>query len=83
MKQAQLAESFGVQVHGGNPHVVLAIANDPLFEAGGLEPLPAGAALDCRGRVVVQDGHMSIAWSPQRPDEPDWDAVESEAVSIV
>lgn len=83
VKQAQLAESFGVQVHGGNPHVVLAISNDPLFEAMGLAPLPADAALDCRGRVVVDQGAMSIAWAPVRPAEPDWDQIERESVCVV
>ena len=83
MKQAQLAESFGVQVHGGNPQVILAIRNDPLFEAGGLAPLPPDAVLDCRGRVVVHDGYLSIAWKPERPPEPDWDQVERESCCVV
>lgn len=43
LKLAQLCESFGVEVHGGNPHVTLAIGNDPLYEAGRAMPLAAAA----------------------------------------
>ena len=84
VKQAQLAESFGAQVHGGDPQVILAVANDPLFETvGGLAPRPPDEDLDCRGTPVIDDGHMSIAWRPVRPPEPDWDAMARDAVSIV
>ncbi len=84
IKQAQLAESFGAQVHGGDPQVILAVANDPLYETvRGLAPRPADAQLDCRGTLVVEDGFMSIAWKPQRPPEPDWDAMERDAVSVL
>ena len=84
IKQAQLAESFGAQVHGGDPQVILAVANDPLYETvRGLAPRPAAAQLDCRGTLVVEDGFMSIAWKPQRPPEPDWDAMERDAVSVL
>ena len=84
IKQAQLAESFGAQVHGGDPQAILAVANDPLFETvGGLAPRPADEDLDCRGRLVVEDGWMSIAWRPERPAVPDWDAMERDSVSVV
>jgi L-alanine-DL-glutamate epimerase-like enolase superfamily enzyme len=84
IKQAQLAESFGAQVHGGDPQAILAVANDPLFETvRGLAPRPADENLDCRGSLVVEDGWMSIAWRPERPAEPDWDAMERDAVSVV
>ena len=72
VKQAQLAESFGAQVHGGDPQVILAVANDPLYECvGGLAPRPPEEQLDYRGTVVVEDGHLSMAWRPVRPPEPD------------
>jgi len=84
VKQAQLAESFGAQVHGGDPQVILAVANDPLFETvGGLAPRPPEEDLDCGGTLVVEDGHMSIAWRPVRPDEPDWDGMARDAVSVL
>ena len=32
---------MGVPVHGGDPHVILGVSNDPLFEAFmGLQPEP-------------------------------------------
>jgi L-alanine-DL-glutamate epimerase-like enolase superfamily enzyme len=84
IKQAQLAESFGAQVHGGDPHAILAVANDPLYETvRGLAPRPPDDELDCLGRLVVEQGWMSIAWRPERPAEPDWDAMERHAVSVL
>jgi hypothetical protein len=85
VKQAQLAESFGAQVHGGDPHTILANSNDPIFEAtgGGLAPRPPDNELDCRGSTVVENGYMSIAWKPVRPAEPDWDEIERTSVVVV
>lgn len=91
IKQAQLAESFGAQVHGGNPQVVLAVANDPLYETvGGLVTQvrdgagrPADNTLDCRGTPYVEDGHLQIAWRPERPATPDWDDMERTATSVL
>jgi L-alanine-DL-glutamate epimerase-like enolase superfamily enzyme len=84
IKLAQLAETFGVNVHGGNEHVILAIHNDPLFEASmGIKERPADAELDCRGTLVVQDGYMSIAWADRPAVEPDWDEIARDAVAIV
>ncbi|MXX03281.1 MAG: hypothetical protein F4X08_10280 [Gemmatimonadetes bacterium] len=84
IKQAQLAESFGVEVHGGDPHVILAIGNDPVFEAFmGLQPRPPEEELDCRGTLVVEDGAMSIAWSDRPAPEPDWDETARSAVAVI
>ena len=84
VKLAHLAESFGVQVHGGNPQVILAITNDPLYEAvHHLQPLPPEAKLDCLGRVVVDEGYLSIAWSPEPPPEPDWDQITAQSLAII
>ena len=84
MKLAQMAEGFGVEVHGGDPHVVLAIGHDPLHETvGGLKPRPPEAELNCLGTLVVEDGAMSIAWSDRRPDEPDWAQIESDALAVI
>ena len=84
LKVAQMAESMGVPVHGGDPHVILAIANDPLFEAfmGG-RPAPPDDELDCRGCLVVEDGTMRIAWSKKPVVEPDWDAVARSAAMVI
>lgn len=84
MKLAHLAESFGALVHGGNHHVILAIRNDPVFEAYmGIKPRPLASALDCRGTLVVENGAMSIAYNDRRPPEPDWDAYGRQAVALV
>ncbi len=85
VKQAQLAESFGVPVHGGDPQVILSISNDPVFEttSGGPQPRPDEDELDCLGQLVVEDGYMSIAWSDRRPEEPDWDAMARDAVQVL
>ena len=65
MKLAHLAESFGALVHGGNHHVILAIRNDPSFEAYmGIRPRPAESDLDCRGTLVVENGAMSLHFRP-------------------
>ena len=84
MKQAQLAESFGVQVHGGNPHVILAIANDPVFEATRrLGPVPDDARLTFQGTPFVEDGYMSIACGDEPVAEPDWDEIGRKALAVV
>jgi len=84
LKVAQLAESMGVPVHGGDPHVVLAIHNDPLFEAFmGLRPEPPAEELDCRGTLVVDQGVMRIAWRDVPPAEPDWDEAARSAVMVI
>ena len=84
LKVAQMSEVLGVPVHGGDPHVILAIANDPLFEAYmGLRPEPPEEELDCRGTMVVDNGVMRIAWRERRPVEPDWDEIGRRAIQII
>ena len=84
MKQAAISESFGAEVHGGDPHVILATHNDPVFEAFmGLRTRPPEKELDCRGTLVVEDGWMSIAWSDRPVEETDWDAIERSAEIII
>ncbi len=84
IKQAHLAESFGVQVHGGTPNVILAVGNDPVFEAFmGLLPRPPEEELDCRGTLVVENGYMEIAWNDRPVAEPDWDDVARKAEMVI
>jgi len=79
-----MAESMGVPVHGGDTHVILAIGNDPLFEAYmGLQPDPPEEELDCRGKLVVADGVARIAWSDRPVKDPDWDEVARSAVMTI
>ena len=84
LKVAQMAESMGVPVHGGDPHVILGVANDPLFEAFmGLQPEPPKEEQDCRGQLVVGDGVARIAWSDRPVVEPDWDEVARTALMVI
>ena len=84
IKLALLAESCGALVHGGNHHVILAIRNDPVFEAYmGIKPRPPESQLDCRGTLVVENGAMSIAYNDRRPAEPDWDDYKRTALEVV
>ena len=84
LKVAQMAESMGVPVHGGDPHVILGVENDPLFEAFmGLKPGPPEEERDCRGQLVVGDGVARIAWSERPVTEPDWDEVGTAAVMVI
>jgi L-alanine-DL-glutamate epimerase-like enolase superfamily enzyme len=82
LKQAAIAESFGVEVHGGDHQIILSTHNDPFFEAYmGLRPRPDEDELDCRGTLVVEDGYMSVAWLDRPAVEPDWDEIGRTAVT--
>ena len=83
IKQAQLAESFGVLVHGGDHHVILAIENDPIYETVGVGPLPEDAKINCVGTSYLDDGYLSIAHNDEPAEEPDWDEIEKSALTVV
>ncbi len=84
IKVAHMAESMGVPVHGGDPHVILAIGNDPVFEAHmGLLSEPPEEDRDCRGTLVVGDGVARISWSDRPVNDPDWDDVARSAVKTI
>ena len=84
IKQAQLCESFGVQCHGGDHHVILAVGNDPLYEsASGLGPLREDADINCLGTAYLEDGYLRIAYNDQPAPEPDWDEVERNAFALI
>ena len=78
MKLAHLAESFGVSVHGGDPHVLLAIKNDPILEAVTLGNIHSNS-----GRAVVEDGYMSIDYKDYPVEEPNWDEIEKKALAVI
>ena len=79
MKLAHLAESFGVSVHGGDPNVILAIKNDPIFEKG----VGMGTLGTASGRAVVEDGYMYIACEDYPVEEPNWDEIENKALAVI
>lgn len=80
MKMAHLAETFGVDVHGGNPHVVLAIGNDPWYEALGWEKRPPESEWNVLGFPVVEDGYLRMVWSDRPAPEVNWDELERKAI---
>jgi len=83
IKLAQLAESFGRSVHGGDPHVILAIKNDPIYEAGGWSTRPNPSEVTFTGTTVVENGYMYMAVSDREPEEPNWDEIAKQAVAII
>jgi L-alanine-DL-glutamate epimerase-like enolase superfamily enzyme len=86
LKLAHLAEGFGAPIHGGNPHVILAIRHDPIFEMGSIgpcDPPEDPEVLTFQGVPVVQDGYLSIMCGDRPVEEPDWDVVEREAEVII
>lgn len=80
VKMAQLAETFGVDVHGGNPQVVLAIQNDPMYEALGWEKMPPESEWNVLGFPVVENGYLRIVWSHRPAPEVNWDELERKAI---
>ena len=83
IKLAQLAESFGRNVHGGDPHVILAIKNDAIFEAGGWGSRPKEEELTFQGSPVVENGYLSIVTSERAPEEPNWDEIEKNSLAVI
>ena len=85
LKVAQMAESMGVPVHGGDPHVILGVANDPLFEAFmGLQPEPPKEE---QQTVAVSSwwatALRALPWSDRPVVEPDWDEVARTAMMVI
>ena len=86
LKLAHLAEGFGVPIHGGNPHVILAIRNDPIFEMGSIGPCDPSddpESLTFQGIPVVENGYLTIMCGDQPAPEPDWDAMEQDAEVVI
>ncbi len=83
IKLAQLAECFGRKVHGGNPHVVLAITNDDMYEwVGPIVRRPPEEELTAQGTAILEDGYLTIATGERNTPEPDWDALARRAVGV-
>ena len=89
MKLANLAEMFGVNCHGGNPHVVAAVRNDDWWEAPdfSLSPstqpdrvLQAATASLIRDTTRVEDGFMYPPQGPGLGREIDWDGIAARTV---
>jgi len=82
IKTAHLAEAFGAKVHGGSPHVVAAISNDPFFETGGpKKPPEKGIIRDMT--VIGEDGYMYVPQGPGLGREIDWNEIEERRVGTI
>ena len=94
MKLANLAEMFGINCHGGNPHVVAAIRNDDWWETHAREALNRGwnetnrslvkaASGLIRDTTVVKDGYMYVPQTPGLGREIDWDRIQAQTVATI
>lgn len=83
MKLANLAEMFGKNCHGGNPHVVAAITNDDWWEVSAWSPTSKDRALEAaftgliRDTTRVEDGYMYVPQTAGLGREIDTEAIAS------
>ena len=86
MKLANLAEMFGINCHGGNPHVVAAIRNDDWWEHPAWPAtapdrvLTAATSEMIRNTHYVENGFMYVPQTPGLGREIDWDQINKRTV---
>ena len=86
MKLANLAEMFGLNCHGGNPHVVAAVRNDDWWEVSAWPPTGADRSLASafagliEETTEVRDGYMYVPQTPGLGRKIDWDRIEAQTV---
>jgi L-alanine-DL-glutamate epimerase-like enolase superfamily enzyme len=89
MKLANLAEMFGKNCHGGNPHVVAAIRNDDWWEVAAWPPTGKDRSLDgaFAGLICdttrVENGYMYVPQSAGLGRAIDWDGIEERTVERI
>lgn len=89
MKLATLAEMFGKNCHGGNPHVVAAIRNDDWWEVSAWPPTGRDRSLDAafagliRDKTEVRDGWMFVPQTAGLGREIDEPRIEAMTVAQV
>lgn len=89
MKLANLAEIFGLNCHGGNPHVVAAIGNDDWWETPAWSPLVPNRSLISasanliKDMTVVKHGFMHVPQTPGLGREIDWDGIERQTITKI
>ena len=86
IKEAQIADAFGFDCHGSDPHTTLAIKNDPMWQAVDpwlASPPPADDEIDCLGKLLIEDGHMCIRYNDKPARKPDWNDIEKSAVAVI
>jgi L-alanine-DL-glutamate epimerase-like enolase superfamily enzyme len=86
MKLSNLAEMFGMNVHGGDPQVVAATRNDDWWEVGAWKPHVAGRSITAaftgliRDTMEVRDGYMYVPQTPGMGREIDWEQIEARTI---
>ena len=89
MKLANLAEMFGKNAHGGNPHVAAAIRNDDWWEVSAWPPTRADRARSAsfsgliRDTMEIRDGFMYVPQTPGLGREIDWDQIEARTIATI
>ena len=89
MKLANLAEMFGLNVHGGGAQVVAATRNDDWWEVGAWLPTAADRSISAafsgliRETTEVRDGYMYVPQTPGLGREIDWAQIEARTVMKV
>lgn len=89
LKLANLAESFGMNCHGGNPHVVAAIRNDDWWEVAAWPPTGPDRALRhafaglLRDTHRIEKGYMYVPQTPGLGREVDWRGISDRTVAVI
>ena len=86
MKLSNLAEMFGLNVHGGGAQVVAATRNDDWWEVGAWQPHVADRSISAafagliRETTEVRDGFMYVPQTPGLGREIDWAQIEARTI---
>ena len=94
MKLANLAETFGMNAHGGNVHVIAAVRNDDWYEHHArnafkrfdnelTRPLTLAAASLIKETFEVRDGYMYVPQTPGLGREIDWEEIEARTINTL
>ena len=89
IKLANLAEMFGLNCHGGNPHVVAAIRNDDWWEVSAWAPtgsdrsIAAAFAGLIEDTTEIRDGYMYVPQTPGLGRRIDWTQIEDRCVLTI
>ena len=89
VKLANLAEMFGLNCHGGNPHVVAAIRNDDWWEVPAWPPTPPDRSLRKAASGLIKDTHrLENGWfyitdRPGLGREIDWQGIADRTKTVV
>ena len=89
MKLANLAEMFGCNCHGGNPHVVAAIRNDEWWEHAAWPSIAPDRSLHAAlGHLIqdtsqLRDGYLYVSQTPGLGRAIDWQEIEARTVTTL